>query len=163
MDPLSIAGAILGLLGLVSTGTSLAKTLYHIASRAGPIHDEIQSFANHISQFSKLLKLTYETFEKFRAKKLNLNVANRLTQEGVFEHLRRQTRLIFNEIKNIKPFFRSLKQGFDWIVRLKWVLNKARVEALGLEIDRIKSTLAWIIALSQFEYFVSSDLPMEDM
>lgn len=145
MDPLTIFGGISAIGGIAFATSQMAIKLHRIARNVGSVRDEVKTFATSADSFSTVISMAHDTLRRYCSEGSNTpEMLRYMYDQEVISRIVADSRHLSRRIKEVKPQMNALKSRFDWMCRIKWVLQKKDVQALRLEMESVKTSLTLV-------------------
>jgi hypothetical protein len=124
---------VAGIFGVASFGVEVSKSLYSAADVMIHAHEQITSMANHVSQFTTVLRHLGRVLEEEKD-----NCSSELLRE--IRKINRSCKSTFREIKST-----ITSKRLKAFMPIKWLFKKSKAKELEARLESEKSTLQIMI------------------
>ncbi len=149
-----LIASVATLLSVASTAISVSRSLFKLASEAGPIEAEIYQFALQIRSFAVISNLAHESLDSNCARESKSQVLDYMNTHRVLDQLSEESKQVKERIRRVRPQIRSLLSKLGIITRIKWVIRKSDILGLGPDMESIKTSLLLVINIVKLELAV---------
>lgn len=152
-EVLALVASITALTSLAGEMVNFSLTVLRTARAIKSAKVEMQSFAMRVKNAGDIIDLGLITLDQHSQSQSNSAVLQYMGHKRILKQLADESGRISLQMKKLKPRLTSLRNDIDMFCRIKWLLRRREVEAIGLSIDRIKADLSLIINILILEAF----------
>ena len=152
-----LASGIIAIAGAADTAFKMAKSIRRLSRDLGAARKNIRNFSREIEAFSSIIGAAHYSLETHSRKPQSQSKVLVFIQERkLLDQLVDQSNHVINHIEEIWPRIKSLKSSVSFITRLKWILRRTDMIALGPKMESVKTSLNLVITLVTFETLMQS-------
>jgi hypothetical protein len=154
MEVVAITASFFALAGAAHKASKLSHRLYHVARTAGYLKYDVQLLATEVENFAWMVSTTTSMMEDHLERYEGSDILKHLGPKSL-DHVASQAKYIFRCIEGIKMPVSPQKRVFKLFLDLwKWHINAPERAEICLWIDRIKSSLSFIMANMCYEALI---------
>ena len=133
-------GIAASILGIASFGVRLTLTLYDFGATASAARAQTDRVARNVTHYSNLLELLGERLEDDK------HVHSEAALDFI-EELSEDSWDLFKSIKKLLPSREHGQDQISLIEKAKWNFKKPRVDALMVEVERLKTSVNLLVQI----------------
>jgi hypothetical protein len=151
MEALGFAASVFALTSALHAATKVGRQLHRVARKAGEFEADVQFFAAQVDLFGSMISSTSSMIEDHLEKYEQSRTLERLGPKAL-DHLALQAKYVLSCIKGVKKKIPPQKTGIKLIIdRWRWLLNEPERDEICLWMERIKSSLQFIMTQMCYE------------
>lgn len=149
---LGLIGSGVAILQVAEAATKLSKSLFHLARRIKSASEEIKDFAMQTQLFAGVIGAAHASLQQHnRSQGSESPVLRYIDNAGVLGKLVAASDRVTEHTKSLMPRLRALRSRLDLLTRIKWVMQREAVEAMGPKMESVKTSLILIITVISLE------------
>ncbi|KAH8602621.1 hypothetical protein B0O99DRAFT_679613 [Bisporella sp. PMI_857] len=152
MEFIASIGSLITLVGTIMT---VSRKAHRTGKRLKSVRRDIRRFAVDMDVSGSAITTAHGVIREYcqkNSKSTNpSSVIKYIGEQKVLVRLVRQGEDIAEDIKEVSPRIESLESRVNFVTRLKWVIHRSEIEAIGPQIEKIESTLDLTISLILLE------------
>lgn len=135
------------LVSIARAATKFSKSLLRAADAAGSAGKEIETFALDIQAFASIIRIAHKSLDQYYSNEPDSPVLKYIEEEAVLDQLVAQSQRVIKNIREVRPKIKSVASSIDLMSRLRWLLQRSEVQALGPRMECVKSNLHLIMSI----------------
>jgi len=143
-EVIGLAASITAIAAAAGTACKVANTLYRLAERIRAASSEIEDFALKMSLFGFIVEAAHSALDQ-HSKAFNSTVLEFMDRRQVVANLGRESQKLVRRSKALMEKIRSIQSKLDLWTRVQWLLRKSEVEALGPDMESVKTSLTIVM------------------
>lgn len=156
-EVIGLASGIIAIGGAANTALKMAKSMRRLARDLGAARKDIKKFSRDIEAFSSIIGAAHYSLEMHsRESQSQSKVLVFIHERKLLDQLVDQSDRVIDHIEEIRPRIKSLKSRISFVTRLKWILRRTDVIALGPKMESVKTSLNLVITLVTLETLMQS-------
>lgn len=168
-EALALAAGIFACVAIVGSITKDTTSLCRSVQRIKVAKREIEIFRKHVQDYGNVIGLACTALRPFEhlSDDDNSLVVRYMLENDVWVSMVTQCECIKEDIRKHVIEIRGLRKRSQLMAKLKWMLQRREIEALGPRMESVKSSLLLVIASIQLELLrlqprtESSDMEMQ--
>jgi hypothetical protein len=153
---LGIAAGISAICGVGDSTFKMARSMRHLSRDLGAARKDIRNFSRDIDAFSSIIGAAHYTLETHSKPDSPSKVLVFIHERQILDQLVDQSYRVIDHISELRPSIKSLKSRISWVTRVKWIMRKTDVEALGPKMESVKTSLNLVITMVSYEAIMQS-------
>jgi hypothetical protein len=132
----------------------ISKWMYRAAREIRGAGGDIEKFADKIDDFQLIIGAAHFTLDRHYASEECLSLTPLLQymdKRQILEHLGATSHKILRHIKNLRPSIERLQSRLSLFSKVRWWAFKSEIEALGPEMECVKSSIHVLLTLVQMD------------
>lgn len=162
-EAFAVLGALTTICTVASGTLKLTEKLYNVARDLGSAGDDVEDFAMTVGNFSSVIMTAQRTLKQYCSGKQTHEMLLYLAKEKVIDSLAKQSKRISKRIKQFQPQIKNLASRLTVISRVKWMFEKARVQALKLAMESVKSDLNLLVTTVHLAIYMQNANSSEEL
>jgi hypothetical protein len=143
-EVIGLAASITAIAAAAGTACKIANTLYHLAEIIRAAAAEIEDFAMKMSLFGSIVEAAHSALEE-HFKVFNSKVLQFMDDRQVVANLGKEAQKLVRRSKALMNKIRSIESNLDLWTRVQWLCRKPEVEALGPDMESVKTSLTIVM------------------
>jgi hypothetical protein len=132
--------------------TKVSRRLFRLAQRVRAAREEIKDFAMQTQLFAGVVGLAHQSLQQHnRSQGSGSQVLLYVDNFRVIEDVVAASQRVTDHTKQLMPQLRALRSRLSLWTRIKWVMRKSEVEAMGPKMECVKTSLTVIMAVISLE------------
>ena len=137
-----LASGIIAIAGAADTALKMAKSMRRLSRDLGAARKDIRNFSRDIEAFSSIIGAAHYSLETHsRGPQSQSKVLVFIYERKLLDQLVDQSDRVIDHIEEIRPRIKSLKSSISFVTRLKWILRRTDMIALGPKMESVKTSL----------------------
>jgi hypothetical protein len=152
-----LASGIIAIAGAAKTALNMAKSMRRLSRDLGAAKEDIRKFSKDIEAFSSIIGAAHFSLETHsKGPLLQSKVLVFIHKRKLLDQLVDQSDRVIDHIEEIRPRIKALKSRISFVTRLKWILRRTDIVALGPKMESVKTSLNLVMTLVAFETLMQS-------
>jgi hypothetical protein len=149
---IGLAASIIAIGGAADTAYRVQRKIRRLARDLGAAKDNILKFATEIKDFSLVISTANLSLHEYAQKSsAETKVLQQIHNHKLLGRIVNASNRVIDHIDKLFPRLESLESSIRLWERLKWVMRRTEVEALGPKMESVKSSLQLIVCVVTLE------------
>ncbi len=154
---LGLASSIVAIAGAADAALRMARSMRRLSKDLGAAREDIKHFARDIDNFASIIGAAHYSLQIHSTEpQSHTKVLVFIHERNLLDRLVDQSDHVIDHIKELRPSIKSLRSRISFVERLKWLLHRADVRALGPKMESVKTSLNLVISLVTYEALMQS-------
>lgn len=155
----ALAASVTAMVQAVEMLTKGSRKLYRLAKKIKAAKREIEDFASETQLFAGVIGAAHQALQQsIQSQGSDSPVLLYIQNSQAVENLGMASRRVVDDMQKLIPRLQVLRSQYRLWVRIRWVMQKAEVAAMGPRMESIKTSLLLIMSSISFEKGVQREL-----
>ncbi len=155
-DPLTIIGGLSAVIGLCGTAHSFVTTACRFVKQAGGAFADVKHFENQVETFSEIIGVAQVFLNDYCKRNEKFPSVVSLRSRDILQKIRDQATLVQKRLQDVVDRVKGLGSSPILWASIKWIQNKSSISELLDEMEKVKTSLNFLVALAGHEEQIRS-------